>query len=87
MIPLTALVAGLPNLQVRGAFMSINASFQQIAGGFAVLLDGFITVQPGGGLSLNNFDFIGYLIVLVSVLNIFILGKVNMILKSPTKDA
>jgi hypothetical protein len=35
MIPSSALTSAIPEMADRGAFMSINASLQQIAGGIA----------------------------------------------------
>jgi predicted MFS family arabinose efflux permease len=40
MIPSTALTTSIPDMQDRGAFMSINASLQQIAGGVAAAVAG-----------------------------------------------
>ncbi|MCU7549872.1 MFS transporter [Chitinophagaceae bacterium LB-8] len=40
MVPSMALVSALPKLQDRGAFMSVNSSLQQIAGGFAAVVGG-----------------------------------------------
>src|SRR5690606_14520377 len=38
MVPSSALVSAVPDMQDRGAFMSINASLQQIAGGIAATI-------------------------------------------------
>ena len=48
MVPAMALTSALPKMQDRGAFMSINASLQQIAGGVAAAAGGFIVVQKEG---------------------------------------
>ncbi|GAC1532139.1 MAG: MFS transporter [Sediminibacterium sp.] len=45
MVPAMALATGLPKMQDRGAFMSINSSLQQIAGGIAAGVGGMIVVQ------------------------------------------
>jgi len=45
MVPAMALVSALPEMHDRGAFMSINSSLQQIAGGVAAIFGGFIVVQ------------------------------------------
>jgi len=41
-----ALITALPGPEDRGAFMSINSSLQQIAGGIAAAIGGMIVVQP-----------------------------------------
>ena len=53
MIPSSALITGIPVLQDRGAFMSINASLQQIAGGIAAAFAGLIVVQKTKRVRLN----------------------------------
>ena len=49
MIPSTALMTAMPKLEDRGAFMSVNSSLQQFAGGVASVLAGLIIVQQGNG--------------------------------------
>ena len=48
-VPAMALVSALPKMQDRGAFMSISASLQQIAGGIASVLAGLIIIQDTNG--------------------------------------
>src|SRR5690606_33437005 len=45
MVPSSALMSAVPDLQDRGAYMSVNASLQQLAGGIAAALAGKIVVQ------------------------------------------
>ena len=45
MIPSSALITGIPAMPDRGAFMSINSSLQQIAGGIAAAFAGMIVLQ------------------------------------------
>jgi predicted MFS family arabinose efflux permease len=42
MVPSQALMSAVPDMADRGSFMSINASVQQIAGGFAAVIGGLI---------------------------------------------
>jgi predicted MFS family arabinose efflux permease len=60
MVPSTALMTAIPNMEDRGAFMSINSSLQQISGGVASVLAGFIVVQQSNG-QLAHFDTVGYI--------------------------
>ena len=77
MIPATALVSAVPQLEDRGAFMSINASMQQIAGGVAAAIAGMIVVQQHKSAPLEHYDIVGYLVVVISILSIFLLHRVN----------
>jgi predicted MFS family arabinose efflux permease len=45
MVPAVALTTAIPDLADRGAFMSINSSLQQIAGGVAAAAAGMILQQ------------------------------------------
>jgi len=62
MISSSALMTAVPEPQDRGAFMSINASVQQIAGGIASAIAGFIVVQTNTG-ALKNYNTLGYVVM------------------------
>jgi predicted MFS family arabinose efflux permease len=62
MISASALISAVPDLQDRGAFMSINASLQQFSGGLASTLAGLIVVQADDG-RLLHYDRLGYVVV------------------------
>ena len=53
-------------MQDRGAFMSINASLQQIAGGIAATVAGMIIIQKDKHSPLQHYDTLGYVIVVIS---------------------
>ena len=61
-IPATALTTAVPKRDDRGAFMSINSSLQQVAGGVASVVAGWVIVQKPGG-KLLHFDTLGYLCI------------------------
>ncbi len=81
MIPAGALVSAVPEMADRGAFMSINASLQQIAGGVAAAVAGTIVVQQTKGSPLEHYNIIGYVIVVISGISILLLGRVNALVK------
>jgi predicted MFS family arabinose efflux permease len=60
-IPATALLSAIPDPRDRGAFMGINSSVQQLAGGLASALAGMIVVQTEGG-RLGNYGLLGYVV-------------------------
>src|SRR5690606_33655857 len=66
MIPSSALTSAVPELNDRGAFMSINASLQQLAGGIAAALAGKIVVQQTNFSPLEHYDTVGYVVVAFS---------------------
>ena len=81
MVPAMALVSSLPQMQDRGAFMSINSSLQQIAGGIAAGVGGMIVVQETKTSPLQHYDTLGYVIVVIIVLNIIMVYRVSNIIK------
>ncbi len=76
MIPSQALAASIPAMKDRGAFMSINSSLQQMAGGVAALIGGWIVKQKTQSSPLENFDYLGYLVVAVILINILLTYRV-----------
>jgi predicted MFS family arabinose efflux permease len=82
MVPAMALVSALPQMQDRGAFMSINSSLQQIAGGIAAAIGGMIVVQKTTTSPLQHYDTLGYVIVVIIILNIIMVYRVSKIIKA-----
>jgi predicted MFS family arabinose efflux permease len=81
MVPAMALVTALPEMKDRGAFMSINSSLQQIAGGIAAAIGGMIVVQKDKYSPLEHYDTLGYVIVVISIIGIVMLWRVNNLAK------
>lgn len=84
MIPSMALITGVPEMEDRGAFMSINSSLQQIAGGVAAAFGGMIVIQKDKFSPLEHYDTLGWVAIGVSVICIFMLGRVSKIVKAKT---
>lgn len=76
-VPSSALTSAIPTLEDRGAFMSINASLQQIAGGIAAAVAGMIVVQKDKFSPLEHYDTIGYVIVVISLVSLYLVYRVN----------
>jgi predicted MFS family arabinose efflux permease len=70
MIPSTALMTAVPKMEDRGAFMSVNSSLQQVAGGVASMIAGLIIVQEKTG-RLHHFDTLGYVAMVVMIVCAF----------------
>lgn len=81
MVPAMALVSALPQMQDRGAFMSINSSLQQIAGGIAAGVGGLIVVQQTKTSPLQHYDTLGYVIVIIIIANIIQVARVSNLIK------
>lgn len=62
MISASALMSAVPAPASRGAFMAVNASLQQFAGGVAAAVAGLIVVQTPSG-TLERYDVLGYVVI------------------------
>ncbi|MGN6397952.1 MAG: MFS transporter [Mucilaginibacter sp.] len=85
MVPQQALISAVPDMEDRGAFMSINASLQQIAGGIAAAAAGMIVIQKTKFSPLEHYNTVGYVIVVISVCSILLLGQVNRLIDRKMK--
>jgi predicted MFS family arabinose efflux permease len=81
MVPSQALTASLPEQKDRGAFMSINSSLQQLAGGVAAMIGGLIVTQKNTLSPLERFDILGYVVIAVILTNIFLTWRVYKIIR------
>lgn len=86
MVPSSALTSAIPEVEDRGAFMSINSSLQQIAGGIAAAVSGMIVVQNTEYSPLLHYDTVGYFVFVISILSIFLMRRVDKMAKRKIKD-
>lgn len=82
MVPSISLVSELPELHDRGAFMSINSSLQQLAGGIAAAIGGMIIVQKNNYSPIENYDTLALVVSAFVLVCIYMLTRVNQLLKS-----
>jgi predicted MFS family arabinose efflux permease len=68
-------------MQDRGAFMSINSSLQQIAGGVAAAIGGMVVVQKDKTSPLEHYDTLGILITIILLFAIYMVYRVSKIVK------
>lgn len=87
MIPSSALTSAIPEMSDRGAFMSVNSSLQQIAGGVAAAVAGMIVTQPRKGAPLQHYNVVGYVIVGISIISILLMRRVDKMTKKKLADA
>jgi len=81
-VPAMALVSALPKMQDRGAFMSLNSSLQQIAGGIAAGVGGLIVVQETQTSPLRHYNTLGYVILFIIIANIIQVFRVDKLVKA-----
>jgi len=76
MIAGSALMSAVPEAANRGAFMSINASLSQAAGGVGAAVAGLIVVQQPSG-ALARYDILGYVVAATMVLVVVMLKPID----------
>jgi len=81
MIPATTLTTSIPEMKDRGAFMSINSSLQQMAGGLAAITAGLIVTQQNENSPLQNYGTLGIVVSLVIVVCAFLVYRVSELAK------
>ncbi|GAL86883.1 major facilitator superfamily MFS permease [Sporocytophaga myxococcoides] len=79
--PFQALNSMIPEPSARGGYMSISSSLQQMAGGLGITIAGSIVYQPTPNSPLQNFDWLGYVAVSLSVVAAYLVYKVSKIVK------
>ena len=72
----SALMTAVPEPTDRGAFMSINASVQQISGGIASVIAGMIVVATDTG-KLLHYDTLGYVVVGAMIITMTMMYFIN----------
>jgi len=81
MVPSGALTSAIPDMPDRGAYMSINASLQQLAGGIAAIVAGLIVVKKNENSPLQHYNTLGYIMVVVSLVCLWLLYRVRALVK------
>ena len=81
MVPASALTTAIPDMPDRGAFMSINTSVQQLAGGVAAAAGGMIVVQEDKYSPLEHYNTLGYVMIVVSLISMLLLYRVSVLVK------
>jgi predicted MFS family arabinose efflux permease len=79
-ISASALMTAIPEPKDRGAFMSINSSMQQLAGGVASYCAGLIVFRRPDG-KLDNYDILGYVVCAAMIVTLVMMYYVNRMVK------
>ena len=87
MISASALMTAVPEPQDRGGFMGVNASVQQISGGVASLIAGYIVTETSTGY-LENYPLLGNVVVAAAILTVFLMYNIHKFVRDkPTFSA
>ncbi|NRF38011.1 MFS transporter [Pedobacter foliorum] len=87
MIPATTLTMSIPDMKDRGAFMSVNSSLQQMAGGIAALCAGLIVTQKSNTSPLENYGILGLVVSVVIAICCFFVYRVSVMVKKKQANA
>ncbi len=77
MVPAMAIMSSVPAMADRGAFMSINTSLQQIAGGIAASFAGLIVVQADKNSPLEHYSVLGLIGSVIALLCIWLMLRIR----------
>lgn len=75
-IPAQALTSAIPSPANRGSFMAVNSSLQQMAGGLASVIAGFIVMELPDG-SISHFDTLGWVVLGTTGFSMIMMYLVN----------
>lgn len=86
MISSSALVTAIPAMPDRGAFMSINSAVQQVSGGIAAVIAGFIVVRPAVG-PVRHYPTLGYVVMCSMVISMLMMYLVDRYVQKKVQAA
>jgi predicted MFS family arabinose efflux permease len=84
MIGAQALSSAIPAPPDRGAYMSIAASMQQLAGGVASSCAGLLVSQTGDG-PIEHYERLGYVVATTMTIAIVMMGKIDSLVKGDAR--
>jgi len=77
----SAIITAVPEVHERGAFMNINSSIQQMSGGIASIMGGYILIE-NIDKSYANFDTLGYITSTTMIICVILMFFINRIVVS-----
>jgi predicted MFS family arabinose efflux permease len=86
-IPAGALTTAIPDMKDRGAFMSVSSSLQQVSGGVAAAFAGLVVVQKDQFSPLEHYNILGYIIVVILAICVFMVYRVKMMVERKAQAA
>ncbi len=86
MIAASALLTAVPEPKDRGAFMGVNSSIQQMAGGLASVISGMIVIQASKNQPLQRYDTVGLVVIGSIFICAFFMYFINRYVQQKTKQ-
>ena len=77
-IPAQAMVTAAVKPEIRGSFMSILSSMQQLSAGLASYIAGLIVVKEAGG-ELSNYNIVGYISMAVTLFTLYLATRIRTV--------
>jgi predicted MFS family arabinose efflux permease len=81
MVSASALISSVPDAPDRGAYMSVNSSVQQFAGGMASGVAGLVVVQTSSG-RLEHYDLLGFIVAAAMAATMWLMYSIQKIVKT-----
>ncbi len=81
-VPATTLNSAIPDMADRGAFMSVCAALQQMAGGIGAFAAGLIVHQKTSSSPLENYHILGIVVSAFTVICLFLVYQVSLVVKA-----
>lgn len=78
MIPAQTIITGAVRPEIRGGFLSLRTALIELGAGSASLISGFIVSESSQG-KIENYNYVGYLSVLVAFSTIWFASKVKKV--------
>lgn len=78
MIPAYTIMSGATNAEKRGGFMSMRSACMEIGTALASIVSGFV-VKIGADGMVHNFNYVGYISVVVGLICIFIASRIVIV--------
>ena len=86
MVSAMAMTSAIPAMTDRGAYMSVNSSMQQFAGGIASWMAGVIVVQTTSG-RIERYDVLGWVVAGAMILTMVLMYNVNTMIHKPRPES
>jgi len=86
MVSAMAMTSAIPAMTDRGAYMSVNSSMQQFAGGIASWMAGVIVVQTTSG-RIERYDVLGWVVAGAMILTMVLMYNVNTMIHKPRLES
>ena len=86
MVPAQALITEVIPMQMRGGFMNLNSSLQQLAAGAIGMVAGFIVYKTDAG-EYRNYEIIGYISMGISVICLIVAQFVRPVTQESSTKA